>query len=72
MVSNESICSFWLRYESYACGGMLNLLIHFMLILAHGFMLVILYWSLCAVSLLSYKSWYNDVYNCLNTCLYAL
>jgi hypothetical protein len=37
----------WLRYESYACGGLLNWLIHFMLILAHDYLLVILLWSLC-------------------------
>jgi hypothetical protein len=42
MVSSEFICLFWLRYESYACGGLLNLLIHFMLILAHGNLFVIL------------------------------
>jgi hypothetical protein len=30
------------RHESYACGGLLNLLIHFMLILDHGYLLVIL------------------------------
>jgi hypothetical protein len=28
MMSSEFICLFWLRYESYACGGFLNLLIH--------------------------------------------
>jgi hypothetical protein len=33
---------FWLRYESYACGALLNLLIHFMSILAHDYLLVIL------------------------------
>jgi hypothetical protein len=37
MMSSESICLFWLRYESYACGGLSNLFIHFMLVLAHGF-----------------------------------
>jgi hypothetical protein len=26
MMSSEFICLFWLRYESYACGGLLNLL----------------------------------------------
>jgi hypothetical protein len=31
---------------------LLNLLIHFMLILAHGYLLVILLWSLCEDSLL--------------------
>jgi hypothetical protein len=46
MMSSESICLFWLRYESYTCGGLLNLLILFMLILAHGYLLVILLWSL--------------------------
>jgi hypothetical protein len=29
MISSKFICLFWLRYESYACGGLLNLLIHF-------------------------------------------
>jgi hypothetical protein len=42
MMSSEFICLFWLRYESYAYGGLLNLLIHFMSILAHGYLLVIL------------------------------
>jgi hypothetical protein len=42
MMSSEFICLFWLRYEFYALGGLLNLLIHFMLILAHGYLLVIL------------------------------
>jgi hypothetical protein len=41
-------------------------------ILAHGYLTVILYWSLCEDSLLFCKSWHNDVYNCLNTYLYAL
>jgi hypothetical protein len=26
MMSSEFICLFWLTYESYACGGLLNLL----------------------------------------------
>jgi hypothetical protein len=26
MMSSEFICLFWLRYESYACGDLLNLL----------------------------------------------
>jgi hypothetical protein len=43
-----------------------------MLILAHGYLLVILLWSLCVDSLLFCKSWRNGVHNCLNTCLYAL
>jgi hypothetical protein len=72
MMSSEFICLFWLRYESYVCGCLLKLLIHFMLILAHGYLLVILLWSLCEDSLLFYKSWHNGVQNCLNTCLYAL
>jgi hypothetical protein len=41
-------------------------------ILPHGFLLVILLWSRCENSLLFCMSWHNDVYNCLNTCLYAL
>jgi hypothetical protein len=52
MMSSEFICLFWLRYESYACGDLLNLLIQFMLILAHGYLLVILLWCLCDDSLL--------------------
>jgi hypothetical protein len=72
MMSSKFMCLFWLRWESYACGGLLNLLIHFFHILAHGYLLVILYWSLCEDSLLFFKYWHNDVYNCLNTCLYAL
>jgi hypothetical protein len=45
--------------------------IHFILILAHDYLLVILLWSLCEDSLLFYKSWHGDGYNCSNTCLYA-
>jgi hypothetical protein len=71
-MSSEFICLFWLRYESYAHGGLLNLLIHLMPILAHGYLLVILLWSLYEDSLLFCKSWHNDVHNCLNTCVYAL
>jgi hypothetical protein len=52
MMSSGFICFLWLRYESYACGGLLNWLIHFMLILAHDYLLVILLWSLCDDSLL--------------------
>ena len=48
------------------------MLIHFMLILAHGYLLVILLWSSYVDSLLFCKSWYGGGYNCLNTCLYAL
>jgi hypothetical protein len=71
-MSSEFIWLFWLRHESYACDDLLNLLIHLMSILAHGYLLVILLWSLCKNSLLFYKSWYNGVHNCLDTCLYAL
>jgi hypothetical protein len=46
--------------------------IYFMLILAHGYLLVILLWSLYVDSLLFYKSWHGDGYNCSNTCLYTL
>jgi hypothetical protein len=72
MMSSEFICFFWLRYESYACGGLLNLLIHLLPILDHGYLLVILLWSLCEDSLFFCKSWHSGVHNCLNTCLYAL
>jgi hypothetical protein len=56
MMSSESICLFWLRYESYACGGLLNVLYSLMPILAHGYLLVVLLWSSCVDSLLSCKS----------------
>jgi hypothetical protein len=72
MMSNEFICLFWLGYESYAYGGLLNLLIHLMSILAHGNLLVILFWSLREYLLLFYKSWHGDGYNCSNTCVYVL
>jgi hypothetical protein len=39
---------------------LLNLLIHFISILAHGYLLVILSWSLCENSLLFCKSWHDD------------
>jgi multisubunit Na+/H+ antiporter MnhC subunit len=39
---------------------LLNLLIHFLSILAHGYLLVILSWSRCADSLLFCKSWHDD------------
>jgi hypothetical protein len=39
---------------------LLNLLIHFMSILAHGYLLVILAWSLCVDSLLFCQSWHDD------------
>jgi hypothetical protein len=41
-------------------------------ILAHDYLLVILYGSLYDDSFLFCKSWHNDVYNCLNTWLYVL
>jgi hypothetical protein len=41
-------------------------------VLAHGYLLVVLYWSPCEDSLFFCKSWHHDVYNCLNTCLYDL
>jgi hypothetical protein len=72
MMSSEFICLFQLSYDSYACGGLVNLLIHLMSILAHGYLLVILLWSLCEDSILFCKYWHNGVHNCLNTCLYAL
>jgi hypothetical protein len=43
--------------------------IHFMPILAHGYLLVILLWSPCEDSLLFCKSWRDGVFNCLITCL---
>jgi hypothetical protein len=46
--------------------------IYFMLILAHGYLLVILLWSPYVDSLLFFKSWHGDRYNFSNTCLYAL
>jgi hypothetical protein len=60
MMSSKFICLFLLRYESYVCGGLLNLIIHFMLILAHGSLLVILLWSLYEDLLLFYKSCHVD------------
>jgi hypothetical protein len=68
----------WCLASLYACFGWdrslmlvvacLTCFIHFMLILTHGYLLVILLWSLCEDSLLFHKSWHN----CLNTCLYDL
>jgi hypothetical protein len=55
MMPSEFICLFWLRYESYACGGLLNLLYSLMPILAHGYLFVILLWSHYVDSLLFYK-----------------
>jgi hypothetical protein len=40
--------------------GLLNLLFHFMFILAHGYLLVILLWSSCEDSLLFCRSWHVD------------
>jgi hypothetical protein len=72
----------WCLKSLYACFGWdrslilvvacLICFIHFMLILSHGYLLVILLWSLYVNSLLFYKSWHGDGHNCLNTCLYAL
>jgi hypothetical protein len=69
----------WCLASLYVCFGwyrslmlVVTWLIHFMLILPHGYLLVILWWSLYVDSLLFYKSWHNGVHNCLNTCLYAL
>jgi hypothetical protein len=39
---------------------LLNLLIHFMPIFTHGYLFVILLWSLCEDSLLFYKSCHVD------------
>jgi hypothetical protein len=39
---------------------LLNLFIHFMSILAHGYLLVILEWSLYEDPPLIYKSWHDD------------
>jgi hypothetical protein len=72
MMSNKSICLFWLRWESYACGGLLNVLYSLMSILAHGYLLVILLWSSYVDPLLFCKSWHGDGYNCSNTYVYAL
>jgi predicted membrane channel-forming protein YqfA (hemolysin III family) len=43
-----------------------------MLILAHGYLLVILLWSSFVDSLLFCKFWHGDEYNYSNTCLYVL
>jgi hypothetical protein len=72
MISSEFICLFWLRQESYACGGLLNVVYSLMPILAHDYLLVILLWSPYVDSLLFYKSRYGDGYNFSNTCLYTL
>jgi hypothetical protein len=42
------------------CLWWLALLIHFMLILAHGYWLVVLLWYPCEDSLLFYKYWNID------------
>jgi hypothetical protein len=72
----------WCVASLYACCGWdrtlilvvayLTWFIHFMLILAHGYLLVILLWSPYVDSLLFCKYWHGDGYNCLNTCVYAL
>jgi hypothetical protein len=38
----------------------LTCFIHFMLIFSHGYLLVIMLWSLCKDSLLFCKSWHVD------------
>jgi hypothetical protein len=53
-----------LRLESYACGGLLNVLYSLMPILAHGYLLVILLWSPYVDSLLFCKFWHGDGYKC--------
>jgi hypothetical protein len=60
MMYSKFIYLFWLRYESYACGGLLNLFIHFFHNLAHGYLLIILLWSPYEDSLLLCKSWHDD------------
>jgi hypothetical protein len=72
----------WCLASFHACFGWdrslirvvacLTCFIHLMHILAHGYMFVILFWSLCEDSLLFCKSWHGDGYNCSNTSLYAL
>jgi hypothetical protein len=41
-------------------------------ILAHDYLIVIMYWSPFKDSLLFCKYWHTDVYNYLSTCLYVL
>jgi hypothetical protein len=48
------------------------MLYSFMLILAHGYFLVILLWSPYVDSLLFCKFWLGDGYNYSNTCLDVL
>jgi hypothetical protein len=72
----------WCLVRLYACFdwdrslmlvvAWLTSFIHFMLILAHGYLLIILLWSLYVDSFLFCKSWHNGMHNCLNPCLYAL
>jgi hypothetical protein len=52
MMSSECICLFWLRYESYACSVLLNVLYSLMPILSHGYLLVIMLCLLYVDSLL--------------------
>jgi hypothetical protein len=72
MMSSEFMCLCWLRYEFYACGGLLNVLYSLMSILAHGYLLVIPLCSPYVDSHLFCMSWLGDGYNCSNTCLYTL
>jgi hypothetical protein len=72
----------WCLVSLYACFNWdrslmlvvacLTCFIHLMPILAHGYLLVILWWSLYEDSQLFCESWHGDEYNYLNTCLYAL
>jgi hypothetical protein len=69
MMSSESICLSSLRTESYACGGLLNLLIHFIFILAH---LLSCYGLLVKIHSYFVSLGMLMVYNYSNTGLYAL
>jgi hypothetical protein len=72
----------WCLVSLYACFGWdeslmlvvacLTCLFTSCYILAHGYLLVILYWSPCEDSLLFCMYWHHDVCSYLNTCLYAL
>jgi hypothetical protein len=65
----------WCLVSLYACFGWdrslmlvvayLTCFIHFMLILAHSYLCVILLWYICEDLLLFCKSWHNSVHNCL-------
>jgi hypothetical protein len=74
MMSNEFIyTSLGWDKSTYAYGDLLNLLIHLISILAHGYLLVISLWSfLWGLTLIFTSLSMMVVYNCLNTCLYTL